>query len=284
MLLKEIKKIYHNELDAVYGEAEVDSFFYLAIEHFLNLERFVLALQPNLVIEKSEEQPLFETLSQLRLEKPIQYILGSTQFMELDFKVNEHVLIPRPETEELVRWIIDDHKSVQSRKLTILDIGTGSGCIAISLAKYLKKTQVYALEISESALEIAKENAIENQVDIEFIHGDILKLDKLEVKFDIIVSNPPYVRMLEKNKIKSNVVENEPGIALFVSDDDPLVFYKKIVRFAVLNLKNNGSLYFEINQYLGKETKKLFEAYLSEIELRKDMFGNDRMVKGIKKE
>jgi release factor glutamine methyltransferase len=284
MLLKEIKKIYHNELDAVYGEAEVDSFFYLAIEHFLNLERFVLALQPNLVIEKSEEQPLFETLSQLRLEKPIQYILGSTQFMELDFKVNEHVLIPRPETEELVRWIIDDHKSVQSRKLTILDIGTGSGCIAISLAKYLKKTQVYALEISESALEIAKENAIENQVDIEFIHGDILKLDKLEVKFDIIVSNPPYVRMLEKNKIKSNVVENEPGIALFVSDDDPLVFYKKIVRFAVLNLKNNGSLYFEINQYLGKETKKLLEAYLSEIELRKDMFGNDRMVKGIKKE
>ena len=262
MLLKEIKKIYHNELDAVYGEAEVDSFFYLAIEHFLNLERFVLALQPNLVIEKSEEQPLFETLSQLRLEKPIQYILGSTQFMELDFKVNEHVLIPRPETEELVRWIIDDHKSVQSRKLTILDIGTGSGCIAISLAKYLKKTQVYALEISESALEIAKENAIENQVDIEFIHGDILKLDKLEVKFDIIVSNPPYVRMLEKNKIKSNVVENEPGIALFVSDDDPLVFYKKIVRFAVLNLKNNGSLYFEINQYLGKETIKLFEAYL----------------------
>ena len=165
-----------------------------------------MALQPNLVIEKSEEQPLFETLSQLRLEKPIQYILGSTQFMELDFKVNEHVLIPRPETEELVRWIIDDHKSVQSRKLTILDIGTGSGCIAISLAKYLKKTQVYALEISESALEIAKENAIENQVDIEFIHGDILKLDKLEVKFDIIVSNPPYVRMLEKNKIKSIIL------------------------------------------------------------------------------
>ncbi len=284
MLLKEIKKIYHNELDAVYGEAEVDSFFYLAIEHFLNLERFVLALQPNLVIEKSEEQPLFETLSQLRLEKPIQYILGSTQFMELDFKVNEHVLIPRPETEELVRWIIDDHKSVQSRKLTILDIGTGSGCIAISLAKYLKKTQVYALEISESALEIAKENAIENQVDIEFIHDDILKLDKLEVKFDIIVSNPPYVRMLEKNKIKSNVVKNEPGIALFVSDDDPLVFYKKIVQFSVLNLKNNGTLYFEINQYLGKETKKLLEAYFSEIELRKDMFGNDRMVKGIKKE
>lgn len=284
MLLKEIKKIYHNELDAVYGEAEVDSFFYLAIEHFLNLERFVLALQPNLVIEKSEEQPLFETLSQLRLEKPIQYILGSTQFMELDFKVNEHVLIPRPETEELVRWIIDDHKSVQSRKLTILDIGTGSGCIAISLAKYLKKTQVYALEISESALEIAKENAIENQVDIEFIHDDILKLDKLEVKFDIIVSNPPYVRMLEKNKIKSNVVKNEPGIALFVSDDDPLVFYKKIVQFSVLNLKNNGTLYFEINQYLGKETKMLLEAYFSEIALRKDMFGNDRMVKGIKKE
>ncbi|MGB5667064.1 MAG: peptide chain release factor N(5)-glutamine methyltransferase [Maribacter sp.] len=284
MLLKEIKKIYHNELDAVYGEAEVDSFFYLAIEHYLNLERFVLALQPNLVIEKSEEQPLFETLSQLRLEKPIQYILGSTQFMELDFKVNEHVLIPRPETEELVRWIINDHKSVQSRKLNILDIGTGSGCIAISLAKYLKNTQVYALEISESALEIAKENAIQNQVDIEFIHDDILKLDKLEVKFDIIVSNPPYIRMLEKNKIMSNVVENEPGIALFVSDDDPLVFYKKIVQFAVFNLKNNGSLYFEINQYLGKETKKLLEAYYSEIELRKDMFGNDRMVKGIKKE
>jgi release factor glutamine methyltransferase len=280
MVLKEIKNIFHLELDCIYPSEEVDSFFYLAIGHYLNLERFVLALEPNLVISKTQEQPLFEALAQLKLERPVQYILGTTQFMDLDFKVNENVLIPRPETEELVRWIISDCENQES-KINILDIGTGSGCIAITLAKNLKNAKVYALDISEGALEIAKENAVNNQVDVELIQANILILNKLGIKFDIIVSNPPYVRLVEKDTMKSNVVEHEPEIALFVSDDDPLVFYRKIVEFAQSNLKKDGILYFEINQYLAKETKELLEEKFSKIELRKDIYENYRMLKAI---
>jgi len=280
MLLKEIKNIYHRELDAIYEQEEVDSFFYLVIEHYLDLERFILALKPNVVVTKAEEQPLFEALSQLKLEKPIQYILGSTQFMDLEFKVNENVLIPRPETEELVRWIIDDYEILGNKEINILDIGTGSGCMAISLAKYLKNAKVDALDISENALEIAQENASLNKVKVGFMQTDIFKLEYLEEKYDIIVSNPPYVRMLEKEQMNSNVIENEPELALFVEDKDPLVFYRKISEFAKSNLKKDGCLYFEINQYLGAETKALLENDFYEVELHKDMFSNDRMLKG----
>lgn len=279
MLLREIKNIYHIELDALYPREEVDSFFYLTIGHFLGLERFVLALEPDITVTKEEEQPLFEVLSQLRKEKPIQYILGTAQFMDMDFVVNEDVLIPRPETEELVRWIIDEHTD-QNMAFNILDIGTGSGCIAISLAKAFKNAKIFALDISNKALETAKLNARNNKVEIECIQSDILTTKSLKEKFDIIVSNPPYVRMLEKKLMKSNVIDNEPGIALFVSDDDPLVFYRRITDFAKSNLNKGGSLYFEINQYLGEETKALLENGFSNIELRKDIFGNDRMVKG----
>ena len=280
MLLREIKNIYHSELDAIYKQEEVDSFFYLVIGHYLDLERFVLAIKPHLVVTKAEEQPLFEALGQLKLEKPIQYILGSTEFMDLEFKVNENVLIPRPETEELVRWIIDDFEKIENKEINILDIGTGSGCIAISMAKYLKNAKVDALDISEKALEVAKENAFLNKVEVGFIHTDIFKLEYLEEKYDIIVSNPPYVRMLEKEQMTSNVIENEPGLALFVKNKDPLVYYRKIGEFAKLNLKKEGCLYFEINQYLGEETKALLENDFSDLELHKDMFGNYRMLKG----
>ena len=280
MLLREIKNIYHSELDAIYKQEEVDSFFYLVIEHYLKLERFVLALTPKIVVSKIDEQPLFEALGQLKLEKPIQYILGATQFMDLDFKVNENVLIPRPETEELVRWIIDDFEKIENKEINILDIGTGSGCMAISMAKYLKNAKVDALDISEKALEVAKENAFLNKVEVGFIQADIFKLEYLEEKYDIIVSNPPYVRMLEKEQMMSNVIENEPELALYVEDKNPLVFYRKICEFAKSNLKKEGCLYFEINQYLGKETKALLENNFSDLELHKDMFGNDGMLKG----
>ena len=279
MLLREIKNIYHSELDAIYKQEEVDSFFYLVIGHYLDLERLVLAIKPHLVVTKAEEQPLFEALGQLKLEKPIQYILGSTEFMDLEFKVNENVLIPRPETEELVRWIIDDFELIKNKEINILDIGTGSGCIAIALAKYFKNSKVDALDISEKALEVAQENASFNKVEVGFIKADIFELEYLEDKYDIIVSNPPYVRMLEKEEIKSNVIENEPELALFVEDKDPLVFYRKISEFAKSNLKKGGCLYFEINQYLGKKTKALLENDFYEVELHKDMFGNDRMLK-----
>jgi release factor glutamine methyltransferase len=190
--------------------------------------------------------------------------------------VNESTLIPRPETEELVEWIINENKNRQGIK--ILDIGTGSGCIAISLAKNLPDTTVYAIDVSEEALAVAKENAITNGVAVNFIKTDILGADNLPETFDIIVSNPPYVRNLEKAEIKPNVLDFEPHLALFVDDNDPLIFYRKIAQLAKNSLKTDGKLYYEINQYLGPETIALLEQTgFINIILRKDFVGNDRM-------
>lgn len=305
MLLREIKDIFHKELDDLYPKEEVDSFFYACIEHYLKLERFILAIRPDFTLTKEEEQPLFEAMSRLKLEKPLQYILGTAHFMDLELQVNENVLIPRPETEELVQWVLDEFQKegqfkldaersrsvistpLNDHSLRILDIGTGSGCIAIALAKHLPDAQVYALDVSDGALEVAQKNAASNGVDITFLQRDILN-PKLELAsepaFDVIVSNPPYVRELEKKEISKNVKDFEPDTALFVADEDPLLFYRAIISFSERHLQENGSLYFEINQYLGEETKALFNARnFSEIELRKDMFGNDRMLKAIKK-
>lgn len=297
MLLKEIKDIYHKELGGIYPKEEIDSFFYSCIEHYLNLERFILAIQPGITLTKEEEQPLFEALSELKLQKPLQYILGTAHFMDLELQVNENVLTPRPETEELVQWILDDCQmeeqiksdaersrsvistTLNDHSLRILDIGTGSGCIAVALAKHLSNAKVFALDVSEGALNVARKNAASNGVDITFLHEDILDIE-LELDFDIIVSNPPYVRELEKEGVQKNVKDFEPDTALFVPDEDPLLFYRAITDFAEKHLSEKGKLYFEINQYLGQETKALFHTRnFSEIELRKDMFGNDRMLK-----
>ena len=289
MLLREIKNIYHSELDAIYGKEEVNSFFYLLIEHYFDLERFILAIQPELVIDKEQETVIFQALSELKLEKPIQHIIGTAYFMDLDFKVNEHVLIPRPETEELVRWILDDHKNT-AKILTILDMGTGSGCIPISLDKNLTDAKVFGLDISTDALKVAEENNALLNAGVKFYEADMLSLDaetsakELDEKFDIIISNPPYVRELEKAEMQNNVIDHEPSLALFVPDEDPLKFYSAVVNFAADHLNENGCLYLEINQYLGEETKQLLEeSNFKTIELRKDMFGNDRMIKGIRK-
>lgn len=293
MKAKDLKDIFHKELDAIYGKDEVASFFYLSIEHHLNVARIQLILDPEFTLTKDETRVFFTILEDLKQQKPIQYVLGETEFYGLQFNVNENVLIPRPETEELVDWIMKDSKfKIQnSETIKILDIGTGSGCIAISLAKHLPEAQVFAVDISESALKIAKENADRNGVEVEFIKANILESSLLEdvalrqmAFFDIIVSNPPYVRELEKQEIKPNVLDNEPHLALFVENDNPLIFYKAITDFAVDKLKSNGSLYFEINQYLGQETKQLLvDAEFEAIELRKDLNGNDRMLKGTKK-
>ena len=289
MVLKELQHIFHIELDAIYGKHEVDSFFYLCTEHYLNVPRIQLALEPGLAITKPETDTFFKVLEDLKQQKPIQYILGETEFYGLPFKVNENVLIPRPETEELVDLIIRSvTSSAVEKSIKILDIGTGSGCIAISLAKNLPKAKVYALDVSSEALTMAKENAKVNKVDITFIEASILEASNWDLffentKFDVIVSNPPYVRELEKQEIQPNVLDNEPHLALFVNDNNPLIFYKAITDFAVKKLKPNGKLYFEINQYLGEETKQLLvDANFENIELLKDLNGNDRMLKGIK--
>ena len=286
MLLKEIKNIFHKELDDSYPKEEVASFFYMLIEHYLGLERFVLAIQPNLTVTKEEEQPLFEALSQLRIHRPIQYIIGTSNFMGMNFSVDEDVLIPRPETEGLVRWIVEEvglnEDAKEGNKPTILDIGAGSGCIAISLAKNLPSYEVHALDVSPEALQIARKNAQANKVDVNFLQIDILDIEDSVIKYDLIVSNPPYVREQEKKAMRKNVTDHEPGLALFVPDNNPLKFYQAIAHFASKNLKENGSLYLEINQYLTKETEQLLRNHnFSEIELRKDMFGNSRMLKGV---
>jgi release factor glutamine methyltransferase len=285
MLLKEIKIIFHTELDRRYGSQEVASFFYLLIDYFLGLDKFVLALQPELVIGKEGEAPLFKAITQLKQDIPIQHIIGETEFMDLVFKISPSVLIPRPETEDLVRWIVADNQEKPSQYLSILDIGTGSGCISISLAKALEGCKVKAMDMSSDALELATSNAVSNGVKIDFLQHDILKGEpelEASVPFDIIVSNPPYVRELEKKEMQANVLNHEPKIALFVPDEDPLIFYKAIASFAAQHLVKNGSLYLEINQYLGAETVALLQSYpFKAVELRKDIFGNDRMIKAV---
>lgn len=221
----------------------------------------------------------------MKIQKPIQYILGETEFYGLPFLVNENTLIPRQETEELVEWIVKEEEKREEGRVKILDIGTGSGCIAISLAKNLSNAKVFAIDVSEKALATAKKNADINNVNVTFLLKNILETNDLEQQFDIIVSNPPYVRNLEKAEIKPNVLEYEPHLALFVEDTDALLFYRKIAQLAMKNLNSNGKLYFEINQYLGKETVALLECLeLSNVELKKDIYGNDRMISATRNE
>lgn len=282
MLLKDYRTIFFQELASLYDEYETESFFYIILEDFHHMKRVDLALNPIFELSPELLQQWENVVAQLKEQRPIQYILGETEFYGLPFYVNEHTLIPRQETEELVDWIIKESKG-EGRKtqVKILDIGTGTGCIAISLAKNLPNTKVFALDVSDKALAVAKRNAERNNVDITFIHQSILATEDLGETFDVIVSNPPYVRNLEKVEIKKNVLEYEPHLALFVEDNDALLFYRKITELAIKNLSEKGQLYFEINQYLGKEMIWLLEKYsFKNIELRKDIYGNDRMMKG----
>ncbi len=274
MTIQQLKRVFNSELSHIYPQTEVDSFYFLLMEAFFQLKRVDLALQSHQEIEIPKE--FHEALNKLTEQIPIQYILGKTSFYGLDFFLNNKVLIPRPETEELVDWIVKDLKN---ENYSVLDIGTGSGCIAISIAKSTK-ARVSALDVSNQALEVAKKNALSNNAQIHFIEDDILNPLKSYSKFNVIVSNPPYVRHLEKTEIQANVLKNEPHLALFVEDENPLLFYNAIADFALKHLTNNGLLYFEINQYLGKETLALLKSKgFHKMELKKDIFGNDRMIK-----
>lgn len=282
MLLKDYRIQFKEALDRLYDEKEIESFFYILLDAFHQMKRIDLALNPTFELDGMQLLQWETVLSQLKEEKPIQYILGETEFYGLPFYVNENTLIPRPETEELVGWILSNNQINNSTNpLKIVDIGTGSGCIAISLAKNLPNADVFALDVSEKALYMAKKNAMRNDVKITFLHQSILDTADLGQQFDIIVSNPPYVRNLEKAEINKNVLEYEPHLALFVEDTDALLFYRKISELAQKNLSQNGQLYFEINQYLGKEMVELLEKHhFKNIELKKDIYGNDRMMKG----
>lgn len=279
-LVRDIKKYYREQLCSIYDYEEANSLILILLEHYFKIDRIKMALDPDLRLSESEMLTFHFAVKDLLKNKPIQYIIGETEFCDLKFKVNENVLIPRPETAEMVYKIVNNQQSTVNRHRSIIDIGTGSGCIAISLAKAFPESQVFALDVSEEALKVAKENSISNNVNVNFINDDILNLkNKIETKFDIIVSNPPYVRDLEKAEMHNNVLEWEPHKALFVSDNDPLIFYRGILEFAKSHLKENGEIWFEINEFLSKEMSDLcHELGFSNVEIHKDFRGKERIL------
>ena len=294
MTIKQYREHFNESLKHLYPTSEIDSFFFLILEEYMDLKRIDVVLKSDFYLDKKSLNLMQIATKQLEQEIPIQYIIGKTEFFGLPFNVNKEVLIPRPETEELVEQVLNEISHIKTCKTStdlaskekqfkILDIGTGSGCIAISLKKQLPSSEISAMDVSDKALRVANKNALLNQVDINFIHQDILKTNYLDKLYDVIVSNPPYVRELEKKEIKNNVLNNEPHLALFVDNKNPLLFYNKIAELAKKFLTKNGQLHFEINQYLGKETIKLLaEKGFKNIQLKKDIFGNDRIVTAFK--
>ena len=279
MKLSQLKINCTTQLQGMYDKEEIHSFFYLLCDSFLNYRRFDVSMNHDRLLSRPTMARFDSALARLQAREPIQYILGCTEFYGLPFQVNKYTLIPRPETEELVDWILS-HFQNQDAVLDILDIGTGSGCIAVALAKNLPRASISALDISHKAIALAKENAINNQVSVSFSDQDILDTKSLEKNYDVIVSNPPYVRQQEKKAMHTNVLAYEPSNALFVSNEDPLLFYRKIAQLAKVSLKANGWLYFEINEYLSLEVESLLdEIGFMNIEIKNDFRAVPRMIK-----
>lgn len=239
-----------------------------------------LVTKQHVVLDEQEERTIKSYLERLLKKEPIQYVVGETEFCDLKIGLTSNVLIPRPETEEIV---ISIKNELENSELRILDIGTGSGCIALALKHFLPNSLVYGCDISEGALKVAKDNALRNMLDVDFVILDILQAKKHPAEpLDVIVSNPPYVRESEAAQMSANVLDFEPHLALFVPDSDPLLFYSAIVRFALSNLKIGGKLYFEINEALGAEVKLLMEAnHFRGVEICNDLEGKERLVKGV---
>jgi release factor glutamine methyltransferase len=281
MILKSLKTYFNEALLGFYPETEIDSFFNMLSEHVLKMKRIDISQNLYAVVSGKKYEKFQAAVERLKNNEPIQYIIGDTEFYGLELKVTPSVLIPRPETEELVDLIIKSSK--EKSNISILDIGTGSGCIAIALAKHLPNADIFALDVSPEALKIAEQNAEINNVEVTFMEADILDWNFEDLQFDVIVSNPPYVRELEKEAMSANVLDHEPHLALFVDDDDALLFYKTISDVAAKVLKPNGQLYFEINENLGKDTVELLaDSGQFNAEIKKDIFEKDRMIKANK--
>ena len=251
MTLQDFKLKMITELSSIYETDELNSIFNLISEEYLKIPRSKILLADEIDLDEVKQTLFLSSLDRLKTHEPIQYVLGKTSFMDLEFKVNSSVLIPRPETEELVRLMLQEDLDGKE----ILDIGTGSGCIAVSLAKNLPNAKITALDISKDALEVARENANLNNVDIEFINADIFEY-QTDKKYDVIVSNPPYVLESEKSLMKQNVLDFEPELALFIEDKNPLKFYDSIIHFCIFCLNENGNIFFEINNLQSFELKK----------------------------
>jgi len=283
MTLQEAHKQLLFQLYELYDDREAANIADLVIEHVTGQRKIDRILNKQMPVSLTQQEELTAYTQQLLLYKPVQYVLHEAWFAGMKLYVDENVLIPRPETEELVNWIVDCRLQIADCRL--LDIGTGSGCIPIALKKRFSTWDVHALDISAGALGVAKKNAIEQGTEIAFHKADILneaEWVRLPV-FDMIVSNPPYIRNSEAAAMQNNVTRFEPHTSLFVPDEDVLLFHKKIAGFARLHLRENGLLFFEINESLGDEVCSLLSANgFIEVELKKDMQGKDRMVRGMK--
>ncbi|RZM26975.1 MAG: peptide chain release factor N(5)-glutamine methyltransferase [Pedobacter sp.] len=289
MNLKELLVQYKEELSGIYEEQEITAIFNLLVEHVSGFNNRHLALK-GISTSMQDDFAMWGYLGELKTGKPVQYVIGETWFYGLQFKVNPSVLIPRPETEELVEWVIESC-AVKSSKgtaaskdgLSIIDIGTGSGCISVTLASKISGASLTGMDVSSEALETAKINALLNSVGVTFVLGDILDsnaMASLDAKYDVIVSNPPYITPEEKEQMHQNVLDHEPHLALFVAKERPLIFYEAIADFGLRYLNSGGLLFFEINEHLGEETIQMLEdkSFINTV-LRKDMQGKDRMIR-----
>ena len=278
MNLKQLEQYFISETASIDNAEESIAMFYVLADHLDGWGRSFILMNKELIVNNDKLIIYTKIIEELKTGKPLQYILGKTIFYGLSFKVNENVLIPRPETEELVEWILTTVNKNPSAIRSILDIGTGTGCIPIVLKKQLKDIEISALDISVAALQIAKENADLNGTQIIFINSDILTYSS-DIKYDIIVSNPPYIKENEQVDMTKQVLDHEPHLALFVSNEHPLVFYEAIAEFAIYHLNPKGKLFFEINAALGRETVAMLKSKgFNAVVLKKDMQGKDRMI------
>jgi release factor glutamine methyltransferase len=269
------------QLKSLYDEREAANIADWVMEHITGQKRIDRLLNNQALLTTVQLQKLNTILPQLAAHKPVQYVLNEAWFAGIKFFVNDHVLIPRPETEELVEWIVEESLKLEVRSLKLLDVGTGSGCIPISVKKKMSELSVTSIDVSENALLVARKNAVSLETDIQFLHIDFLNEEtwsRLPV-FDIIVSNPPYIKQSEHSSMSKNVTDFEPSVALFVPDEDALLFYRKIAVFAKTHLSQQGFIFLEINEALGKETVDLYEKEGYTVVLRKDLQGKERMVK-----
>jgi release factor glutamine methyltransferase len=282
--IKHLEDYYHSELDELYGKEEADSLFSATLEHFLGYKKNGFRLKREENVNQSDLLLIYDTCKELKTGKPLQYVLHEAWFYNMKLYVDENVLIPRPETEELVEIILQKNKSPES----LLDLGTGSGCIPLAIKKQLPRTSVHACDVSIRALEVAKKNAVKNDLDVHFFEADVLKDDlaeKLPGKMEIIVSNPPYIKAGEKELLHKNVIDHEPHLALFVNGSDDILFYRRIIGLCKDLLSPKGKLYFELNPLTADKVKSYAEGsgLFSSVDLIKDMSGKMRFLEAIKK-
>ena len=283
MTYSEGRNIFREKLKSLFEVNEIDFYFKTVLQSIFNIEQTALALSPTKLFNENQKRELEKVLKQLLQEQPLQYIIGKACFRSLTLTVNSSVLIPRPETEELVNWVLEDHQNLEEKQ-TLIDFGTGSGCIAIALAKEQPSFEVTAIDFYSSVLNLAKQNAIKNKTSVSFLQHDILQLNTLKLNVDIIVSNPPYIPPSEQREMKPNVLNYEPHLALFVPENDPLIFYRSILEYGLLYLVSDGLIYFEINPRFLSEMKSLILSFkVYSILERKDIFGKLRMLRVQKK-